>query len=257
MRNGTIANLGRPFYLPPMDHPPEAAPPPGPRPRPFLAWLRDRFLSGLFAVLPLVLTYWVINFVYNLVNGPADHVIRQLIRAHLLPGSDYFLAHDDGTIPGAGFVITILVILMVGILAGHFLGQQLLEGFDRILLRIPVVKVIYQVLRQAVQAVQQIGGDANSNQFRQVAYITLPGSEARVFGFVTGRFMDENGIPLVTLFIPNAPSPISGFVIAVPEAKIQLAPSISVEQATKMVLSLGLILPGPVTGPAPASAPRF
>ena len=221
-------------------------PPPAP-PKSFWAWLRDRFLAGLFAVLPLVLTYWIISFVYNLVNGPADRVIRQLIAEHLLPGSRYFLEHQGGTVPGAGFVVTLLLILLVGIVVGNFFGQRIFALLDDVLLRIPVIKGIYQALRQAIQAVQQMGDENGGSRFRQVAYVVLPGSEARVFGFVTGHFMDGNGAPLTAVFIPNAPSVMSGFVIAVPDDKVVLAPDLTVEQVMKMTVSLGLIPPGTVS----------
>lgn len=229
-----------------MDTPFTPPSPPSPsKPKPFWAWLRDRFLAGLFAVLPLVLTYWIISFVYNLVNGPADRVIRQLIAGHLLPGSAYFQEHQGGTVPGAGFVVTLLLILLVGIVVGNLLGQRIFSLLDEILLRIPVIKGIYQALRQAIQAVQQMG-DENGSRFRQVACVVLPGSEARVFGFVTGHFTDGNGAGLTALFIPNAPSVMSGFVLAVPDDKVILAPEFTVEQVMKMTVSLGLIPPGAV-----------
>ncbi|MDE1171120.1 MAG: DUF502 domain-containing protein [Verrucomicrobium sp.] len=227
---------------------------PTPETKPFFSWLRNRFLTGLFTVLPVLLTYWIIRFVYNVVNGPADRYIRALVENHLLPGSDYFLAHHEGTIPGAGFAVTLLLIFLIGIVASHLVGQRFFHFLETIFLRIPVVKVIYQALRQAVQAVQQIGGDpsAGGNPFRQVAYITLPGSEAKLFGFVTGRFVDPEGTAQVILFVPNAPSPLAGFVLAVPEEKVQLAPWLTGEQMTKMVISMGLISPiTAATAPVP------
>ena len=214
------------------------------KPKPFLTYVRDRFLAGLFAVLPLVLTYWIISFVYNFVNGPADRLIRQLIHDHLLPGSAYFAEHQGGTIPGAGFMLTLFIILLIGMVTGHFLGRRLLQGIDEVLSHVPVVKVIYQALRQAVQALQQIGGEKGSSQFRQVAYIRLPGSAARIFGFVTGKFVDEQGATLVTVFVPHAPSPLTGLIFVVPEGELELAHGLTVEQATKLVISLGLIAPG-------------
>lgn len=135
---------------------------PTPETKPFFSWLRNRFLTGLFTVLPVLLTYWIIRFVYNVVNGPADRYIRALVENHLLPGSDYFLAHHEGTIPGAGFAVTLLLIFLIGIVASHLVGQRFFHFLETIFLRIPVVKVIYQALRQAVQAVQQIGGDPSA-----------------------------------------------------------------------------------------------
>jgi uncharacterized membrane protein len=218
--------------------------PESPTRKPFWAWLRDRFLAGLFAVLPLVLTYWIISFVYNLVNGPADRVIRRLVADHLLPGSTYFIEHQGGTVPGGGFIVTLLLILLVGIVVGNFLGQKIFALLDEILLRIPVIKGIYQALRQAIQAVQQMGDENGGSRFRQVAYVVLPGSEARIFGFVTGHFTGANGAPFTSLFIPNAPSVMAGFVLVVPDDKVTLAPDFTVEQIMKMTVSLGLIPPG-------------
>jgi len=216
------------------------------------AWLRDRFLAGLFAILPLILTWWLIQFIYNLINGPADHFIRQLVAAHQVPGSDYFIARQGGTIIGAGFVLTLLLILLIGIVAGHLLGQRLFLGIEALLLRIPVVKGIYQSLRQAVQAVQQFGGEGQEARFRQVVYVTFPGVELRLIGFVTGRFVGGDGKAMATVFVPHAPSPLSGLLFVVPEGSLVLAPDLTVEQAMKMVLSLGLITPGSEESTAPA-----
>ncbi len=84
-----------------------------------------------------------------------------------------------------------------------------------------------------------MGDEEGGNRFRQVAYLYLPGGEARIYGFVTGHFVEANGAEMSVLFVPNAPSVMSGFVIVVPTAKVTLAPDVSVEQVMKMILSLG------------------
>ncbi len=208
----------------------------------FAAWTRDRFFLGLCVAIPIALTVWIVNLLYSLINGPLDQVIRHLISEHHLPASEYFKTHYDGTIPGAGFLLTLLLLVLIGVLTGNYVGKKLLGFIDLLFGRVPVVRPIYNAIKQAVEAVQNLSGDDKNATFNQVVYIPYPGTKTQVLGFVTSRFTRPDGTLWCHVFLPNAPSPLAGFVLIVPESELVLA-DITVEQATKIILSCGLVTP--------------
>ncbi|MGD9895894.1 MAG: DUF502 domain-containing protein [Candidatus Methylacidiphilaceae bacterium] len=207
------------------------------------SWLRGKFLGGLFVLLPAVLTLWVIQLVYGIVNGPADKLLSLLVRAHLLPGSTFALEHFGGHIPGAGFAISLLVVLLVGIGAGNFAGSALLRATERGVRRVPLVSSVYQTAKEAVEALRNLGGsDAKAFQSSPVVYVSLAEKGPRLLGFVTGRTSAKSGAGfLCTVFIPTCPTPFTGYIVMVPEADLAAAPEFSHEDVLKLCFSYGLL----------------
>ncbi len=213
------------------------------RSSPVRSWLRGKFLTGLFVLLPAVLTLWVIQLVYGIVNGPADMLLALLIRAHLLPGSTFIREHFGGHIPGAGFVVSLLVVLLVGLAVGNFLGSTLLRTIERVVQRLPFVSSIYQTAKEAVEALRNLGSsDAQAFQSSPVVYVSLSEKGPRALGFVTGRLPIQSGEgTLCTVFIPTCPTPFSGFLVVVPEAALTTAPELSYESVLRLCFSYGLL----------------
>jgi uncharacterized membrane protein len=206
--------------------------------------VRDRFIAGLLVVVPIALVFWLIQLLYNLLNGPADSVIRFLISRHGLPDSQYFIDNTNGTIPGAGIMLTLLVIFSAGITVSHIVGRRFVEMIDRLFTSVPLIKTVYQSMQQVVQAVQQFSDKSKGQQFSQVVFVQMAGDGVYSMGFLTSRFTDPQGVIYATVFVPTPPSPINGLLFIVPVDKLVPADFISVEQATKMVITMGLVSPG-------------
>ena len=203
------------------------------------AWLRDKLIVGFFVILPIAITFWILHLLYTWINGPLDRVIQIFIFHHLIPGSSYFIEHHEGSIPGAGFLLTLALLIIVGVLVENWLGKKLLIFIDSFLQRVPVVRPIYGSIKQAFEAFQSIGG-SNSSSFRQVVYVPYPFGKARLIAFVTNRVTRPDGTVDCYLFLPTAPSPLTGFVIILPENEL-IPCELTVEQATKLILSFGLV----------------
>lgn len=203
-------------------------------------WLRDKLIVGLFVILPIAITFWILHLLYSWINGPLDKVIQILILHHLIPGSTYFAENHEGTIPGAGFFLTLLLLIIVGLLVENWLGKRLLLFIDSFFQRLPVVRPIYSSIKQAFEAFQKIGGSSSPSSFRQVVYVPYPFGNAKLIAFVTNRIEKSNGEVECYLFLPTAPSPLTGFVIILPEKEL-IPCDLSVEQATKLILSFGLV----------------
>ncbi|MES2310192.1 MAG: DUF502 domain-containing protein [Verrucomicrobiota bacterium] len=204
------------------------------------AWLRDKLIVGLFIVLPIAITVWILHILYSWINGPLDNVIRVLIHNHLIPASNYFIDYHDGTIPGAGFLLTLILLIIIGVLVENWLGKRLLLFVDSFFQRIPVVRPVYGVIKQAFEAFQNMSGGNSTSAFRQVVYVPYPFGSAKLIAFVTNRVVRPNGDVDCYLFLPTAPSPLTGFVLILPEKEL-IPCDLTVEQATKLILSFGLV----------------
>jgi uncharacterized membrane protein len=208
-------------------------------------WLSSHLFSGLFITSPIVLTIWIISLFYQWINGPFDRIIRKIIKHNPdhFPLHDFFVQNYEGTIPGAGFILTIALFIIIGVLTRNFVGQQIIHLFDQVLIKLPLVGSIYNGLKQAAQTIQNFGNDDTKEKFRRVVYMQLfPGNDARLLGFVTSEFQGSDGVTYCNVFVPHAPSPLTGFLFVQPAKSLQVS-EITVEQASKLIVSCGLVPP--------------
>jgi uncharacterized membrane protein len=140
-----------------------------------------------------------------------------------------------------GFLFSLLVILGLGFMATNVIGVHVVTAVDKLLLRIPLVAVIYRPLKQVIDAFRGLGGAKQS--FKRVVYIDYPVPGMRMIGFATGQYCDpQNGKAMTCVLLPTAPSPMTGFLLVVDSDKVSDAP-ITIEEAMKMIISGGLVVP--------------
>jgi len=189
--------------------------------------LRELFLVGLAVVLPLLVTYLLLRFLFEALDGLLDPIIQGILGQR---------------IPGLGFLATVAIIFLIGTLTTNIVGRKLVAMTEGLLLRIPLVKNVYGASKQLFDAITLPGRGA----FRQVVMLEYPRSGLYALGFITATqasgFQDLVGEQTVNVFIPTAPNPTSGFFLVVPERSVIPVP-ISVEEALKMIVSGGLIVP--------------
>jgi uncharacterized membrane protein len=192
--------------------------------------LRKYLIAGLLVWLPILATYFIVRFLVNIVDA-----IVTLIPASYRP--DLWLGHH---IPGTGLVLTIIIVFTTGIIATNFFGKKLFNLSERIVSRIPLVRTIYSATRQVVHSVL-----TPSNQsFSKVLMIEFPRKGIWSVGFLTNKgakSLDGNN-DTVTVFVPTAPNPTSGFMMIAPKDEVREL-DISVEEAFKMIVSVGVIVP--------------
>ena len=201
----------------------------------FLGALGNRLLAGILFAIPLVVTYWVLSFGYGLVTGLSDPWLKAF-------GVDF---------PGAGFLITILAFVGLGFMATHVIGRRMLDRFEAFMLRIPVAGAIYSGAKQVLLTIQGVGTSPKPKRAVVVEYV-MPGSY--LFGYATGHFTEAGTArEMTTVFVPTAPNPTTGLIIAVPAEKVRDC-DLSMEEATKMLVSGGLIMPGRPLSVGPEAA---
>lgn len=195
------------------------------------------FISGLLVWLPIWVTLLVMNFLINLLS-------KSLL---LLPHEyqpDVLLGYH---IPGIGVILTVLVIFLTGLLAANFIGSKLVSLGDAIMARIPLVRTIYTGVKQVTQTLFTPGGQS----FRKVLLVEYPCRGVWSVAFQTGEVNREiegvlNGDPMVSYFIPTTPNPTSGFLMMAPKSQVKEL-NMSVDQALKFVISLGVVQPTPAS----------
>jgi uncharacterized membrane protein len=190
--------------------------------------LRRHLTAGLLVVVPLVLTGFVLVFVWNLLVS-----WTQPLAPHLW----------NREIPGLGIGLTLVLLYVVGLLSANLAGKKALELFGRVLENLPLVKTVYTAATQLVQAVSP----GNRQAFRRVVLVEFPRKGAFALAFVTGEQFGSAAQPVVPVYVPTAINPASGFVLLLPEADI-VETSLSVEEGVKLVVSGGVVCPsGPLS----------
>lgn len=198
-----------------------------------IALLRKYFISGLLVWLPIWVTLLVIGFLLGILNGIVD------VLPHRYQPDQLLGVH----IPGIGLIIILIIIFGTGIIAANIVGQRVVDLWDSFVGRIPLVRSIYTGVKQVVDTLFSPGGQS----FRKVLLIEYPRPGLWTIAFQTGDAGEEiekviGGEKMISLFVPTTPNPTSGFLLLVPASKaIELA--MSVEQALKFVISLGVVQP--------------
>jgi uncharacterized membrane protein len=195
-----------------------------------LGRLRSWFLTGLLVTAPVLLTVYITWAAIELIDGQV---------ASILPGFNQLIFAN---VPGAGLIIGLVLITVIGAIAAGFLGRWIIRLGESILSRMPIVRSIYGASKQILETVIS----AQSDAFRDAVLVEYPRRGLWVIGFVTGGTRGEVAenidIEMVNVFIPTTPNPTSGFLLFCPRDEI-IYLEMSVEDAVKLVVSGGIVHP--------------
>ena len=178
--------------------------------------------AGLLVVLPLVITFWVVKFFFDLVDPLLQDTVLQY-----LPGPH---------IPGMGVLIVVALIYVAGWFTTHGLGRRLISAGHRLVESIPAIGGIYSPLRSAFQMLS----DGEDQPYRGVVLVEFPRRGAKSIGLITSYLGETDGEDMVAIYVPTTPVPSSGFLIVVPSREVTPT-EITVEDAMKIIISGGLL----------------
>ncbi len=187
---------------------------------------------GIFTLAPFALTLYLLLIFgrwFDALFQPAIQVIHR----------PFF----EGPIPGLGILVGLIIILLVGMVAPSFLGKQVMRISEVIVAKIPLAKAVYSATKQIFDAFSQPGGE----RFSRVVIVPFLREGTYAVGFVTkevpGGWVPGKPETKLSVFVPTAPNPTSGFLIFInPEETFPL--DLSIEDGLKLVLSAGLARPG-------------
>jgi uncharacterized membrane protein len=203
-------------------------------------------MTGLLVWIPLTLTIWVINFIFVFMDQwllwlPPAWRPEQWLGFHL---------------PGAGLVLTVVVVLLTGLLAANIIGQRLVLWWESVLGRIPIVSTIYRSVKQVSDTL--LAQDGHS--FRRAVLVEFPQRGQWAVGFVVGnagaRIAGHLDPASLTVYVPTAPNPTSGYTLIVsPEGVHDV--DMSVDEALKFVISMGVVTPPAPRGAEASATPQL
>ncbi|MCZ6475686.1 MAG: DUF502 domain-containing protein [Gammaproteobacteria bacterium] len=209
--------------------------------------LRRYFIAGLLVWLPVGATILVFSLLLRLTNG----------LLLLLPPSWRPEALLGFSIPGLGAIIALIILVITGMLAANLLGRRLVKFYESVLERIPFVRTVYGVVKHFSEVVFS----DSTTSFKKVLLIEYPRENLYSLAFQTSEDPAEvhavTGEPIVAVFLPTTPNPTSGFMLFVPSRSV-VELDMSVEEALKMIISLGVVVPDwhPLHPDAKVAAPE-
>jgi uncharacterized membrane protein len=200
----------------------------------FFARIRGNFLTGLVIVLPVALTIWM---VWSFIGFVDDRVLP------LVPDRYNPLTYVDFNIRGVGVGIFLVFTTFMGAITKGIFGRQLVRIGEAIVDRVPVVRSIYNGVKQIVETITS----SSDNNFEKVAMFEYPRKGIWAIGFVsrsTGAEIAEKSSAdsLYSIFVPTTPNPTSGFLLFVPQ-KDTVILDMDVEAAAKLIISAGIVEP--------------
>lgn len=198
--------------------------------------VRKWLLAGLLVVVPVAITVWVLQWII----GTLDQTLLILPEAW----------HPDRVlgvhIPGLGVVLALAILLLVGAVASNFIGKKLVRLGDAIVSRIPVVRSIYSSVKQVSDTLFSESGNA----FRTAVLVQWPRPDVWTIGFVTGTPGGDvanylRGEEYLSVYVPTTPNPTGGYFVMLRRSDcIEL--KMSVDDALKYVVSMGVVVPGAI-----------
>jgi len=192
----------------------------------FVRHLKGKFITGLFVVVPVGITLFILKFLFNFADGILGSYLDSIFSLSI--GREYH-------IPGLGMLTGAVVIYLSGVLATNVMGTRILRWWDDLLSRIPLVKSIYNSSKQLTQVFKE-----GKTPYRRAVFVEWPRVGVRAIGFVTAE-VERDGEKLVVVYVPTMPNPTSGFALFFRESDVHEC-GLSVEEAVKFVVSGGAVV---------------
>jgi uncharacterized membrane protein len=194
--------------------------------------IRQLFLRGLFSLLPAVATIYLAYYLFRLLDNFLGTYITLFLGRPL---------------PGAGLVVSLILIFITGFLVSNVIGEKLFNWGENLLQKIPLIPRIYFGIKQIVDAFSLQG----KQLFNKVVLVEYPRKGSYAIGFVTGECKGEvqgkTEARLINVFIPTTPNPTSGMLILVPDEEITYL-DMTVEEGLKLIISAGVVAPDRIDG---------
>ena len=185
--------------------------------------IRRKIIAGLLFLLPIAITYLVLKFLFNVIDGI------------LQPG---FEAIFGEKMPGLGVIAIIILVYLFGLLGSNILGRWIAKGVENAFLKLPIVRAIYSPAKQLIDS---FSGKRKTG-FRRVVIVEYPKVGVWTIGFLTGMTTDEDGRDMAVVYMPTAPTPQSGWMAIFPIEDVYDI-DMTVQDAIQLVISGGITAP--------------
>ena len=191
---------------------------------PFVARLRNYFITGIIILVPIGFTLYLTIFLIS--------VSSKLIPEEINPNS-----YLPFSIPGLEIALSIIFISLIGFISLSFIGKKILKLINDLLKKIPFLRTIYSAIGQMTESFANKKGKKKS-----VVLVQYPSKGSWAVGFATkdnkGEITKKTNTKLVNVFVPTTPNPTSGFLLMFPKKEV-IYLDMSFEEASKFIVSAG------------------
>ena len=194
----------------------------------FFKNLKHYILTGLFSILPITATYWIVVKLFYFFSKPGSTIVEIIFSDKAPP-----------YIPElTGFILTILFIYIIGILVSNVLGKRVYLWIESIFSRIPLVNAVYRTIKQIITSIS----GPERQAFKKVVFIEYPRKGIWTLTMVTGESTNKKGEKFYHIFVPTTPNPTSGYMLYIPQKDTQET-DMSIEAGIKIIVSGGMLAP--------------
>ena len=209
--------------------------------------LGHNFLTGMFLVLPLGLTIYIISFLVGLIASPVESIF-QAVFPLFFPNKegmpDFKTGLSHALLVLASALVMAFILTGLGFLSKRLFGKVLQRWFAGLLERMPGLGALYNSIRQMVDALS----GRNKDTFRRVVMIEFPRPGMWTIAFVTHEqptvFSQAIGKPVVNVFVPAAPAPTTGVILHLSPEEVRET-KLTVGEALGLLMSFGSVIPKP------------
>jgi uncharacterized membrane protein len=218
-----------------------------PENRSFGSRLGHNFLTGMFLVLPLGLTIYIISFLVGLIASPVESIFQAVFplffpNKEVMP--DFKTGLNHALLVLASALLMAVILTGLGFLSKRLFGKVLRRWFAGLLERMPGLGALYNSIRQMVDALS----GRNKDTFRRVVMIEFPRPGMWTIAFVTHEqptvFSQAIGKPVVNVFVPAAPAPTTGVILHLSPEEVRET-KLTVGEALGLLMSFGSVIPKP------------
>ena len=192
--------------------------------RSIFATIRNNFIAGVVVLIPIGMTVYLTIFLIS--------ISSKILPKEINP--NHYLPYD---IPGVEILTAVLLITLIGWLSLSFLGKKLLNLFNNILKKIPILRTIYSAIGQMTETFAR-----SDKEKKNVVLVEYPRKGSWAVGFATkenaGEITKKVNKKLINVFVPTTPNPTSGFLLMFPENEV-IYLDLTFEEASKFIVSAG------------------
>jgi len=210
--------------------------------------LKSYFFRGLAVLLPAILTIWIVVWGYRFIQSKISiHIKDGLVRLIIFAGGsteELSKLWVDTALSIAGFIIAVIVVCIVGAVLASVVGKTLWRLVEKFIMNTPFLRRVYPYVKQVTDFF--LTQEKQKKMFTQVVAVEYPRKGIWSIGFVTGsgikKVVDEIQKEFLTIFIPNSPTPFTGYVVIVPK-ELTIPLDMTAEEAFRFAVSGGVITP--------------
>lgn len=194
--------------------------------------LKRYFITGLLVIVPIWGTILVLKTLFVTLDGILGDIPEKYLTQRY--------------VPGVGILVLFLLIILAGLLATNIMGRRVVQLWEDLLQRVPLVRGIYTTIKAMMDVLAFQEKTGGTKKYSRVVMIEFPRKGqyalALVTGVTPGEVQDISPDRVINVYVPTSPNPTSGYLLFVPESEL-IPVSMSVDEAMKMMFSGGMYTP--------------